>query len=299
MAKAAKTTEEDTKPIELITVSKRAMSADVGPIVVRRIADWQAQDEESKSLAREATNKRYDVMKDLTLAIVKAANGDDDIDLSVYFGGDSKLIGDANDRIGIALGIRVAKIVGEGDKQKQKIEYSPEVREFFPSKDDTGDAKTRKRTMQSNFTHMLKKCAQGACAVIEKDIKIKADKSGTLMVSGPIIKKEFGQDSVLLNEKVKMEGKKGETITLKTKPSFTALADIGARAMGAVLKKPESNHRGRAQAVDQVKHLTALAKEIVKMVEKIDVPNEAQVKAMESMWNALDVKLGNVDRKAA
>lgn len=278
--------------VELIQVSKKAMSVDVGPIVVAGFADWTQGDTELRSKMQELSGKRYDLLQKLTMGVRKAAENDDNIDLAVYFGADSKAISAMNDRLGVALGIRVAKIVGEGDKAKQKIEYAPEVLSYFPSKEDGPEQKAKKKTLQSNFLHALKKCAQAAEGMISNNIVAKEDKkTGTMLISGPSVKKEFGVDSVLVNEKQKIEGKKGETVTLKAKPSFTQLASMGARKHGTELAKRKDS-RVQQVAVDQTKLLEETVKTLVSLAGKIEQPTDKQIKLLDKAFSAIAQCLG-------
>lgn len=295
MAKAAKKVDakEEAPAQELVVVNKKAMSRDVGPAVIKAYHNLTGEETEAKNVLKGVEAKRYDILSQLTLAIVKAAENDDELDLTAYFSGDTKLVNKANDRIGIALGFRDAIMVGEGDKQKQKIVYSESVRNYFPSKDDPADVKQAKKTFSSNFVHQIKKCAQASIAIIEKNITLKTDKkTGTLMVSGPAIKKEFGQDSVMLNEKQTVEGKKGEAVKLKVKPSFTALATMGARESGVELKKA-ATHRGTSQTVlTPTAILQEAAKTIERAVKQIDTPDDKQIAALDKILSAVNGVLG-------
>lgn len=277
---------------ELIVVPKKALSLDVGPKVIAAYSNITEEDQSVKAQMKALADKRYDTLATLTNGILHAAKNDDGIDLSVYFAGDSKAIQMMNDRVGVALGWRDSVMVGEGDKAKPKVVYSESVAAYFPRKDDAEEVKQKKKTVVSNFMHAVKKCAMAAAGILESDAKVSVDKeSGTLKLSGPAIKKEFGVDSVLLNEKQKVEGKKGETIALKQKPSFTQMANVGARAHGAVLqKRKQSGIAGTA--ADPTKLLQETAKAFVAIVSKIDTPNDAQIKAMESVYSAVCKVLG-------
>src|SRR5260370_36227051 len=91
----------------------------------------------------------------------------------------------------------------------------------------------RRRPFYQNFLTQVKKCAQAAHAIIEKGIKAEFNaKAGTMMISGPEVRKHFGQDRVLLDER-KTIGDGDAKVELSEKPSFPALANMARAAVGA------------------------------------------------------------------
>jgi hypothetical protein len=270
---------------ELVTVKQGALSLDVGPTVIAGLHKSMVDEEKANKLMEDVKSKRYDLLAQTTLAIVKAAKADNTIDLVAALSGDPKLMGKLNDQLGLALGFREVIQTGE----KKRIAYSKAVSKYFPSpKDDKNSIETkRKSTLRSNFLHMLKKCAQTACAIVEKDIHAKMDKdSGTLLISGPTVEKTFGAKEVLLNEKQVVQT--GNTSTqLKEKPSFTALAAVAAEAHGAVVKRG-SNTRGTKVVTDPDQVIEQLAASLVAAVNNIkDKPSERQRAALKSVQSAI------------
>ena len=282
--------------VELVTVKSGALSTDVGPRVIATLS--KAYDDESKAhaLLEGVASKRYDIMAQLTEACMKAAKADDTIDLSVTFKGDNKLMGRLNDQLGLALGFRSTVTTGKGDKAKKRITYSAAVAKYFPQSTDNKDSAEykRKSTLRSNFLHQLKKCAQAAAAMIDKGIVAKMDKeAGTLRISGPTVKKAFGADSVLLNEKKAQEGEGTDAIALTAKPSFTAIAAMGAEKHGAtVVQKSGTTHRGTAIETNPDKAMETVCKTLVDMISRQATLTERMRTAMESVRSAIEKKFG-------
>jgi hypothetical protein len=284
-AKAAK----EAPSQELVEVNSKAMSADVGPMIVASLADTYKVEQEAHDKLQQIERKRYDLLSNTTQAIVKAYMADDQIDPASAFSADKKTVQYLNDQIMIALGVKEYQDV----KGKQKLVYAKSVAKYFPAaKDPKGDPKTQqKATLRSNFIHMLKKCQQAATAIVDNDIETELDKeSGTLLISGPIVAKVFGAEEVLLNEKQTVAASNGaEPTTLKERPSFQALANIAAQDHGVVMKK-----RGdaRVQTVtDPEVAIESLCHTLVQAVSKLKVPTERQRKALESAQSAIDKAL--------
>jgi hypothetical protein len=265
-----------------------AISVDIGPRVISgfmQVADTEA---EANKLFAGAASKRYDMLAQLTAGIVKAAKADKTIDLGAYFSKDNKRVNAENDKLGIALGFRSVVTIGEGDSAKQRVVLAPAVAKLFPGGSDTkGTAEAkRKATVMSNFLHTFKKCAQAAEGIIAKDIKMTVDKdSGTLRLSGPAVKTTFGENSVLLNEKQTVgEGDKAKK--LAAKPSFTAVANLGAQEHGVVMKVRKDS---RAQAVDPVLSFVSVCKALTEAIGKLgDKPDSRQTEALRTVQNAID-----------
>lgn len=308
MAKAAKVAapkkEEETKAIVPV-LKAGALSTDVGPFVVKNWATSIADTEKGEELIASANKKRYDLNAKLTLAIVKAAKADKSIDLTATtkMGPEgTKAMSLLNDQLYLALGIKVAVKKGKGDKQAETLVYAPSVASYFPARGESEEAARPKKTLRSNLSHTLKKCSQAALAVIERGITAKYDTAeGTLLLSGPSIKKDFGVDKVHLNEKQKVPGKKeGETIELKEKPSFTAIADMAARDHGTALRRG-SNTRGKnavggdkkgsgASLINPLDALKQMSASVIKICEsfKKTPPSDEQRKLLEAMADAID-----------
>jgi hypothetical protein len=268
-------------------INAKALSVDVGPRVIAGFMENASKEAEANKLLSGIASKRYDLLQQLTMGVYKAAKADKSINLAAYFSGDNKLVNAENDKLGIALGFRKVVTAGEGDKARERVVLHPDVAKLFPGAEvkDTPEYK-RRATVISNFLHSLKKCAQAAEGIIQKDIKATIDKSsGTLKLSGPEIKTTFGEDSVLLNEKQTLgEGDKKKK--LLAKPSYTAIADIGARAHNKVMKVRKDS---RAGAVDPVLAFVTVCDQLVIAIGKLgDKPDDKQVKALANVQNAIE-----------
>lgn len=307
-AKGGKQGDKPTEPAKVVVpiLKAGALSTDVGPFVVKNWHQANIDEDKAKELMASAASKRYDLLAQLTAAIVKAAKSDKTIDLTATVKGGpegTKAMALLNDQLYLALGIKHVVTVGKGDKAVPKLAYAPSVASFFPSASDDKSSieAKRKATLRSNLSHSVKKCAMAALGIIERGINATVDKkAGTLLLSGPAIKKEFGQDKVHLNERQTIDGKKeGEKIELKQKPSFTAIADLAAKSHGKDLRRG-TNTRGRGgpagsgtTLIDPVKALEALASSVVKACEAIKQPNDKQIDALEKMQNAIEKVLDN------
>lgn len=290
----ANKTAAEPKPEKVIaTVKAGAMSAEVGPKVLAGLSESYVKEAQANKLIQEVEGKRFDLLAQLTQGIIKAAKADDTINLSATFGDDKKAMALLNDQLGLALGFREVTTVGEGDKAVKKIGYAKAVLKYFPSpKDDKAAPETMKKaTLRTNFLHMLKKCAQAASAAVESGMTVKKDDAtGTLMISGPEVVKKFGQDSVLLNDKLTVRDDKGET-KLKEKPSFTALARMGAEAHGKTLQTRKDS-RVNTGAVDPDTAMLSICNSLIAGIGKLKKPIAAKVQeALKSVQSAVDKAL--------
>lgn len=282
---------KEPKPVKaLVTVNKGALSLDVGPAVVAGLAKSYGDEAKAQELMQGVLAKRYDLLANTTQAIVKAAMADTSIDLSASFSGDKGKNNILNDQIGLALGIReVIEETDLGGNVHKRLVYSKAVAKYFPQPKDVKDAPetVRKATLRSNFTHMVKKCAQAAAAIVEQGITVVKDKgTGTLQLTGPAIEKKFGQSSVLLDEKLTI-GTGDAAIKLKEKPSFTAIAKMGAEAAGKTLETRKDS-RVSSNAVDPETAIQSICNSLVQAVSKLTGPPSGKTKAsLESVQSAL------------
>jgi hypothetical protein len=275
------------EPLPVPVVNAKALSVDVGPRVIAGFMQNAETEQKANQMLAGVASKRYDLLAQMTQAIMKAARADKSIQLGAYFSGDNKLVNAENDKLGLALGFRKVVKTGEGDRVRERVVLHPDVAKLFPGSEvkDTPEYK-RRATVLSNFLHSLKKCAQAAEGMIQKDVKVAIDaKSGTLRISGPEVKKTFGQDSVLLNEKQTIgEGDKKKK--LLAKPSFTAVADIGARAHNKVMITRKDS---RTQSADPVLSFVSVCTTLVQAIGKLGPkPDDRQVKALAAVQNAIE-----------
>jgi len=234
----------------LVPLKKGALSLDVGPRVIAALFGF---DQRASALSQELHElkgtKRYEQLTDITLHILKAAKADNRVDLTTAYSGDPKVWGKTLNQIGVALGFREEKVgaVGKNGVATSSVVTSPSVAKYFPMTGET-DKNTpdwqRKRTFYTNFLTQVKKCAQAAHAIMEKGIKAEFNqKAGTMMISGSEVRKHFGQERVLLDER-KTIGEGDAKVELSEKPSFQALANMGAVVAGAGIEPGGGEHRG-------------------------------------------------------
>lgn len=303
-AKAGATPAKEPKQaVAIIVPNAKALSVDVGPRVIASLAKVGEMDEQIKTMTAQYNAKRYDMLSATTEAIVKAAKADLRINLGAAFSGDPKQMNALNDQLGIVLGTRIVVTVGKGDKATQKVVGSDAVSKFFPRKSDDPAYKEsaeykRANTTRSNWLHMLKKCSQAASGIIETNSVMKIDKaSGTLQLTGPAIKSAFGAATVSLDEKQTVgEGKAAKK--LDARPSFTAIANMGAKAAGKVLVSREQSRKNVLAAagapVDLATAIVSLCNTLVTSINKLpETVTDAQRKALESVRSAIDTKLGD------
>ena len=304
----------------LVRVKKTALSLDVGPRVIHALFKTEVRKSEiTEELAQINRMKGYEQLSELTSAIVKAATADHGIDLTVTFSGDTKQMEKLNDKLGIALGFREVKTATDKNGiQYEAVVVSPSVADCFPMPGETEEncpTFTRKKTFKSNFITQLKKCAMAAHAIIDQKIVTKYDaKAGTLLISGPAVKKHFGQERVLLNEK-KTVGEGDAKVELSEKPSFTALANIGGASHG-VAPAPGAggaHHRGNqpgtvggtlASAASKASTVTGkegldaaiitICKSLNTALDKMKEPlSKHAIASLEEVKNTIEVRLAN------
>lgn len=276
-------------------IDKKALQKDVGIKVIAAMCSARSDDDEANKLKTAAAAKNFDAQSQLTFAIVNAALADKSIDLAPAFGEDKKLYGFLTNQIGLALGYRE---VVETPKGGQTVAYSKAVHAYFPAPGDDKDAPEtmQKNTYRQNFLHRLKQCLQGAAHIVASKTKAEIDKkAGTLRITGPAVKEQFGVSSVLLNGKEKTEDAKGNEVTLKSKPSFTAMATKAGEAYGLGSAPRVQNAGGtRGLAVDPNKAIESLAKSLIAAIERIKDVNDTVRAQLNGVSNAIKVKLGNV-----
>lgn len=300
--------------VAIIQLKKGALSLEVGPAVIAALDQTDKMARQMADLDRDIRAKRYDQLAVTTNAVMKAAKADDSIDLSVLFAGDPKKVNHLYDQLGIALGFR--EIVNVPDPKNSGVVYdkivtAKAIGNYFPmpGENKETDEYKRKNNLRSTFLALLKKCGMAAAGMIEKDITSKYDaKKGTLLISGSAVKKHFGMETVALDER-KIVGEGDKAIELHEKPSFTAIAAMGAEAHGASIHRG-SNTRGTLGAAinkPEVKAAVAAASgmkadqaiisicgSLVKAIENYAGSLTGPLKAaLESVNSAIDVKLVN------
>jgi hypothetical protein len=291
--KKSATTERSAGAV-IVSVKQGALSLDVGPTVLAGLASTFKDEEKMLELQRGIESKRYDLLAQTTNAIIKAATADDTIDLSAAFSGDSKKMKVLNDQLGLALGFREVSVLPatkEGGPEVKRISWAKAVSKYFPTAKDTNKESPeykRKDTLRSNFLHMVKKCAQAANGIMVSDAKVTVDKeSGTLQLSGPAIQEKFGQETVLLNEK-QVIGEGEAKVKLAAKPSYTAVAAMGAEAAGKVMQTRKDS-RVASNAVDPATAVKSIAKSLADACGKLKLPADDETKrALSIAQNAID-----------
>lgn len=274
---------------EVVSIKASAISADIGPTVLAGLDKAYKDEAKAQELLQAVEGKRYDLLSQLTNGILKAATADPSIDLTVAFAGDATKMNVLNDQLGLALGFREVTVMPATDKVQEIRRIGPAkgVAKYFPGpKDDKNTAEyKRKNTLRSNFLHMVKKCAQAASGIMASGTSVAVDKqSGTLRLSGPAITKTFGADSVVLNEK-QVIGEGDAAVKLTAKPSFTAVAKMGAEAAG----KPMTTRKQITTPTDPAGAVMTIAKSLADACGKLKLPANDDVKrALSVAQSAID-----------
>jgi hypothetical protein len=284
-------------------VRREGMSLSVGPAAIKQLAASFDDEDKARQLQASVESKRYDVMASLTAGVLKLLQADDGVDINaVFLPSDDpdakKRMQTLNDQIGIALGVKRVLKASEATGKFDRVVYAEEVSKYFPQvgEDKDSEAYKRKNTLRTNFLHTLKKCAMAAAHMKDRKIKAEMDKkAGTLRLTGPAVKEQFGAPSVLLNEKKTQQDPKNakNAIELKERPSFTAIAAKAAEAHGKVINRTSNTRGGAARAVQGlqpgnlegsfvsiadtfIEALTKLPKKLTeKMAEKIEAVQSA------------------------
>lgn len=284
----------ETKAIVVPHLKAGALSKDLGPVIVQGLAKAFDTEIAATAAIKQVEGKRYELLSQTVLGIVKAAKADKSIDLSIAFSDDKSKKAFLNDQACLALGIKEIVSVGKGEKAVERCAWAGKVASFFPQRGDDKDSEETKRkaTFRANFVTTLGKCLKTAAGIVDNDVKAEMDKqAGTLRLSGPTIKKQFGQPSVLLNEKQTVV-KGGENVKLAEKPSFTAIAAKAAEAHGATVHRG-SNTRGAQIQTDPNKAVVSVCSSLVQAIGKLsDEPTKEVRAALESVANAVDEYLG-------
>jgi hypothetical protein len=267
-----------------------ALSKDLGPVVVASLAKSYQTEIEAKAALVQVEGKRYETLSQMVLGIVKAAKADTGINLAVAFADDKAAKQYLNDQACVALGIKEVVTVGKDDKTVQRCTWAKGVASYFPARGDDKDAEETKRkaTFRSNFIHTLAKCLKTAAGIVESDTKAEMDKkAGTLRLTGPAVKKQFGQPSVLLNEKQNIEAN-GKDVKLTERPSFTAIAAKAAEAHGKIVHRG-TNTRGTVIESDPGKSVQSICKSLVQAIGKLEKePDKATQEALEGVQTAIE-----------
>lgn len=289
-AKTETAKKEPTPMKEIVTVKAGALQVDVAPQILSTMDKAYKDEAKANEMLAQVASKRYDMLATLTSSILKAAKADDNIDLSVAFSADKNAMTTLNDQLGLALGFReITEVEAKDGSIMRRIGPAKAMSKYFPTaKDAKGTAETkRKQSLRSNFLTMLKKCSQAAAGIMANDVKVTTDKeTGTLQISGPAVEKQFGQPTVTLNEKQTVGEGEGAVQLLK-KPSFTAVAEMGAAAAGKVLEKRVDSRRSAATSPGVA--VQNIAKSLVDACEKLKLPADDETKrALSIAMNAID-----------
>lgn len=303
-AKAGGNPEQDTTkteakkatPVAILTLNKGALSTEVGPAMLKAYALSFENEQKAHDILNEIEAKRYDVLANTTQAIVKAAKSDKAVNLAAAFGQDTAEKNKLSKMIDLALGLQVYETVTTTGGSSQVLRTNPAIASYFPTKTDDKDAPATKRkaTFRTNWAHLKTKCIQAAHGIISADITVKKDeKSGTLLLSGPAIQKEFGQDQVLLNEKQTIPDPKNKenSVQLKVKPSFTQVARIGAAAEGKVVEIRKDS-RAQTATIDADTAVQSQCSQLIASLGKLEKPNDKTLASLNSLASAIAKRLG-------
>lgn len=287
------------KELVIPHLNAKAISKDVGPRVVRGLAKADQDIGQAEALMQAGKAAKANHLAELSIAIIKAAKVDTSIDLTtaVRANADKKEMGLLLDQLRLAIGVYEVQTVTTKSGEKPRLAYTDAVKDFFPAPGIDADSPEgiARNTLRSNFAHSLKKAAGVACGVIERNITAEMDKAtGTLRLTGPEVQKQFGQKSVVLDEKKKVipTDKKGKATSdpyeLKEIPSFTAIQRNAEADHGKVPRAPVTNNRTK-QMTDPDKAFESVCESLVKMIEALKgKPTERQIKALASVHSAID-----------
>lgn len=261
-------------------LKQSALSTDVGVKVLETL-DKTAKDEAKfrEGLAG-VEARRFEALSITTNAIVKAASADEAIDLNAAFSTDRARQNKLNAQIYIALGVKELMTFKGG---KTTVVTSKAAAKFFSTgkEDKNSPAYKAKKTMATNFAHLVKKCAQAAAGLIDMSAVVKTDKeAGTLLISGPKVKAAFGVDEVTLNEK-RVDGMKEGL-----KPSYTEVARIAATNRDVVHTTRKDS---RSAAITADKAIIAQCESLVASLGKFkgDVTDDMKA-ALVKVGDAID-----------
>jgi hypothetical protein len=308
----------------IVPIKRSALSQDVGLRIISEMFGDEKRIDEMIQEQHLLGSKRKHQLSELSQAVIKAALADETIDLTATFSGDKKAMGKLNDQLGIVLGFR--EVVSRRDTngvEYQRVDYAERVKDYFPmpgEKETDAPNYQQRKTFRGNFLTQLKLCAQFAFTAIETNSEVKLDqKAGTLMLSGPAIKKHFGQERVLLDEK-RSVGEGDDKRELAAKPSFAEIARMGAALYGVQPTEAGvggEHHRGKqvgtvggTLAVQAAKAADATAKptgkedigsSIVWICDSLARAlanakgelSKAAIAALEEIQNAIEVRLAN------
>jgi hypothetical protein len=214
--------------------------------------------------------KRYEALGRITQAIIEAVRANDSIDLEKAFDERKKGKKALNDQLRIALGVfQETEIDG-----KWRIVPTNAAAKFFGN-----------HTKRTNFANMLKKCAQTAAGLIEMKAKVRIDEEkGTLVISGPAVTKEFGKETVTLDERM-VQG-------LTQKPSYTAIVAIAKEKRGIVAARG-SNTRGVGAVVSADSEFERLCRLLIEAIKVCrGKPNRRQKSALRAVFLEIKKAIG-------
>ena len=170
--------------------------------------------------------KKHETLGRLTQAIIEATQANGSIDLGKAFDESKNGAKAFNDQLRVALGLFEETIVNG----RRRVNATVTAAKFFEN-----------HTKRTNFAHILKKCAQCAAGLIDMKAKVRLDeKRGTLVISGPAVAKEFGKDTVTLDEKMSQGLTRKSSYTAivaiaKAKRNIDTVRGSGRRGVGAVI----------------------------------------------------------------
>jgi hypothetical protein len=235
-------------------INPKAMQKDLGPRVIRMFAGIDEAKSEVERLRREIGQKNYDAIALLTEGVFKVAIADNNVALADHFSEDEKRKQVLNEQLYLALGMKEVIPVGTGDSKVNKVVWAKANADFLPQYGEPTDTPEyeRKNTFRTNLSKQLNKAIGAALDIQKRKITAKYDEEKrTLVISGPEVKKQFGVESVALNERIHqgVPGTDGNPTKLLEKPSFTSLYNSAAKAEGKVIRTG-SNDRTKKVITD-------------------------------------------------
>lgn len=300
---AAKSKTTDTKNA-IAVVDAKAIAPEVGNRALTEMAAAQRSFEKADAIKKQAQTKEYATLAGLTMVFVAASEimdtTDNPLDLPAFVEQDvdKSRLSRAKDQLYLLLGLKApstpdatGKIYNRWTKTAidKMIAQADNPKDYKKTKDGKStitEPGQRKRTLFSNFSRQMVKAAQAALDIQERKLIASFNEDeGTLQISGPEVKAQFGIETVLLNERQKVKNDKGEETSLTVRPSFNRLASTAAERYGHTNARQSQARKTEAPAIDSDTAFKTLCVSLQKAMSKLKDKglNAEQIKLVRSV----------------
>lgn len=296
MAKASAQKSSSAKPTakDVGFVASTAMSRDVGEKALAAFRSAKDSDAQIKTLEGQSDVKKYETLKSLTLAFVKAAANDKSIVLSDEHSEAKDKQTMLRRKLEVAIGLRD---YAKGEDGTETYKLSAVACQYFPApgEDPKKDpAIQKKETFRGNFGAVFKKAILAAHAITLKDIKV-TEKAGTLQLEGRAIQERFKVNSVTLDEVQTVTVPDGKGGTEKKKlakiPSYTEIGRISAESVGKTVQtRAQSAARLSGGKVTEA-DLIAVIKSLQESLPKLKNFSDELATALEGLQETIETSL--------